>query len=170
MKFLTTVILICLCIPILFVMIFTSTRCEHEDTVDRYVFVAYDSTAYSSVNPYCRDCKESLRYTNIQGELVDQSYLSAIQENRDGREIVAGEYYTVTATVPLGYYGSSTSRDHARLTCQVENEGFIVRFSVEFREEFRESIESMQEGEKITFRGRFYDEGCGFTDAELISK
>jgi hypothetical protein len=52
----------------------------------------------------------------------------------------------------------------------VENENFIVGFNVEFREEFREQIKLTEEGAEITFRGRFYDVGCGFTDCELIIK
>ena len=78
-----------------------------------------------------------------------------------------GQYYTVTAIVTLADYSSN---DKARVTCKVENEDYIVGFSVEFREEFKNTAgcESLEEGEKITFRGRFYDEGCGFTDCELV--
>lgn len=166
MKFLTSVILFCLCLPILFLVICTPEPCEHEDMVTIYSFTSYDSTAHSSVRPYCRVCDERFDYTLFEGTPVDQSYLEAIVEHSDGREIVPGEYYTVTATVPLGYYGFGSTK--LWLNCKVENEDFIVGFNVEFREEFREIVESVEKGDEITFRGRFYDEGCGFTDCELI--
>ena len=38
----------------------------------------------------------------------------------------------------------------------------------ETREEFKELVKLVEKGEEITFRGRFYDGGCGFTDCELI--
>ena len=54
------------------------------------------------------------------------------------------------------------------LNCRVENENFVVLFTAEFREEFEEIVRSVEKGDEITFRGRFYDEGCEFTDCELI--
>ena len=51
-----------------------------------------------------------------------------------------------------------------------------MNFNVEFREEFREAVELIDDGKTITFRGKFYEGGgrfhdgvCGFTDCELIS-
>lgn len=154
---------------IIVAMIVSSTdKCEHENTVELYSFAAQNSTAHSNVRPYCRDCGEKFEYQLFKGELVDKSYLSAIQENSDGDEIVPGEYYTVTATVPLGFtaYSSNT----VWLNCKVENEEFTVCFNVEFRDEFEEAVRLVEEGETITFRGRFYDEGCGFTDCELLER
>lgn len=151
------------------VIVATPEKCEHEDVVQRYVFARDDSTQYSTVQPYCADCGESLAtHSYFKGELVDKSYLQALVEYSDGNEIVAGEYYTVTATVPLGFYGYTS--DTVFLTCEVENEGFIVRFNAEFREEFKELVESVEEGEEVTFRGRFYEKGCRFTDCELLSR
>lgn len=166
MKFITSVILICVFLPILFLIVFTPEPCEHEDMVTMYSFSTRDSTAHSSVRPYCRDCDKKYQSQLFQGTLVDQSYLSAIIEHSDASEIVPGEYYTVTVTVPLGFtaYGS----DSVWLNCEVENEDFIVYFTVEFREEFEEQVRSVEEGDEITFRGRFYDEGCEFTDCELV--
>ena len=56
------------------------------------------------------------------------------------------------------------------LNCKVENKEFTVCFNVEFRNEFKEAVRLVEEGETITFRGRFYDEGCGFTDCELLER
>lgn len=144
-----------------------SPKCEHEETVKKYSFAAYNSTAQHDVCDYCKTCKtRRSTYFVFKDELVDKSYLEAIVEHSDGSEIVAGEYYTVTAIVPLGLY--STSSDKIRIGCRVENDEFIVSFSADFREEFRGMLGTVEEGEEITFRGRFYDKGCGFTDCELI--
>lgn len=166
MKFLTSVIIVCILIPILLLISLTPEKCEHEE-VRRYVFTSPDSTVHSSVCGYCNKCETRLTtYSLFKGELVDKSYLSALIEHSDASEIVPGEYYTVTASVPLGFYGYSS--DTLWLTCEVENDDFVVRFSAVFREEFKDQVRSIQEGDIITFRGRFYDEGCGFTDCELI--
>lgn len=145
-----------------------SEKCEHENMATMYSFSSYDSTAYSDVRPYCRDCGERFQYQLFKGELVDKSYLSAIVEHSDGSEIVPGEYYTITAIVTLTDYDSV---DEPNINCKVENEGYKVIFNVEFREEFAEAVsyKSLEEGDTITFRGRFYDEGCGFTDSELLN-
>ena len=167
MKYITSISLICLALPILFLIIFTPKPCEHNDTVTRYVFSSEDCVAKSSAAEFCRDCDSRITgYSLFEGTLVDQSYLEAIKEHSDGSEIVPGEYYTVNATVPLGYYGYGSNS--LWLTCEVENADYIIRFNVEFKEEYRELVESVEEGEEITFRGRFYDKGCEFTDCELI--
>ena len=168
MKFITSLVLVCVLLPILFLIVFTPEPCEHEKAVTRYSFTSYDSTAHSDVSEYCRDCDKKFQRQLFKGTPIDQSYLSAIKEHSDGSEIVPREYYTVTAIVPLGYYEYIS--DKVRLNCMVENEDFIVGFSVEFREEFVELVKSVEKGEEITFRGRFYDTGCGFTDCELIIK
>ena len=49
-----------------------------------------------------------------------------------------------------------------------EIEDFILFFNAEFREGYGEQVRLIQDGDTITFRGRFYDKGCGFTDCELI--
>ena len=168
MKFLTGLVLFCIFIPILFLVVFTPEKCEHEGKVTMYSFTSYNSTAQSSVRPYCRDCGERFQHQLFEGTPVDQSYLEAIKVHSDSDEIIPGEYYTITATVPQGYNYGSYDSPRPWLNCQVENEDFIVGFNVDFKEEFREVIKSIEKGEEITFRGRFYDEGCGFTDAELI--
>ena len=151
-------------------VVFTPEPCEHEETIKSYSFADYKymEYGYSSVVTYCKKCdKKVARHSQFQGELVDKSYLSALIDNSDANEIVNGEYYTVTAIVTLAEYDSYGAPS---ISCKVENEDFIVDFSVEFREEFRESVryDSLEEGTKITFRGRLYDKGVGFTDAELI--
>lgn len=166
MKFLVGVVLFCVFLPIVFLMVFTPAKCEHVNTATMYTFVSHDSVGYSDVRPYCRDCEKRLEYQLFKGTLVDQSYLSAIVEHSDGNEILPGEYYTVTATVPLGFVGYASQ--NVWLNCKVENEEFILGFNVEFREEFKGLVSLVEKGDEITFRGRFYDEGCGFTDAELI--
>ena len=141
-------------------------KCEH-DRITYYSFASVDSTAHSDVQQRCKKCNIQLAVVSIfKGTPIDQSYLEAIKEHSDGTEIVPGEYYTVTAVVPLGYYGYFS--DDLWLNCRVENEDFVVGFNVEFREEFTELVKSVEKGDEITFRGRFYDEGCGFTDCELI--
>ena len=163
MKFLTSIGLLCIFLPILILVLFTPEKCEHE-SVTRYVFTSYDSTAKSSVCDYCKKCDTRISaYSNFEGTLVDQSYLSAVIVHSDADEMIPGEYYTITAKVPLGYTGY---KNH--LTCEVENEDFIVRFSAEFRAELWEQINAVEKGSTITFRGRFYDTGCGFTDCVLV--
>ncbi len=157
-------------IVILIPLVVSTDQCKHEESRTRYVFTSYRNMEYeySSTARYCKECDERLtRHSLFQGELVDKSYLRAIEEHSDGSAIIPGEYYTVSVTVPMGFYGFTS--DTVWLTCEVENEDFKVRFDVEFRDEFKELVASIEEGEEITFRGRFYDKGCGFTDSELIN-
>ena len=161
-----TVWIVVIAMIVALLVVVSNDQCEHEDMVEMYHFAAYDSTAYSDVRPYCGDCGTRFEYQLFKGTLVDQSYLSAIVEHSDGSEIVPGEYYTVTATVPMGFYATNG----LWLNCKVENEDFVITFNVEFRDEFGRAVSRVEEGEEITFRGRFYDEGCGFTDCELISE
>ena len=165
---LLTIFCVFLAIIVALVIVATPDKCEHEDMVTMYSFTSHNSTAHSNVRDYCRGCDTRYQAYLFQGTPKDQSYLSAISENSYGGEIVPGEYYTVTATVPLGFVGYTS--DNVWLNCRVENEEFIVGFTVEFREEFKEAVRLVENGDKITFRGRFYDEGCGFTDCKLIRK
>ena len=165
MRYIVTLVSLCVLVPILFLILFTPEPCEHEEMARMYVFPASFSEQ-GSTRQFCRECDEYFQYALFEGTLKDQSYLNAIKEHSDGDEIIPGEYYTVTATVHLGFYGHGSKS--LWLKCQVENEDFLVRFTVEFREEFRELVESAEADQEITFRGRFYDEGCGFTDCELI--
>jgi hypothetical protein len=165
MRYIITVVFVCILIVVVLLIAFTPDKCEHEDMIMWYS-ISSDDYSYSSVTPYCRDCGETFQYQQFKGELVDKSYLSAIIEHSDGNNLVPGEYYTVTATAPLGFNGYGS--DMIALTCQAENEEFRIRFGASFREEFKEAVRSVEKGDEITFRGRFSDQGCGFTDCELI--
>ena len=168
MKFLTSLILICIFLPILFVVVFSPEPCEHEDTILWYFFTSQDSVSNSDVCRYCKNCEKRIStYSQFTGTPIDQSYLEALKEHSDTSEFVPGEYYILTATVPLGYINGSSNKK-AYINCEVENEEFKVRFTVDFKEEYEELVSQIQEDEVITFRGRYYNEGCGFTDAELI--
>lgn len=144
-----------------FVIVATPEPCEHKE-VTRYFFSTDGSN--NSVCGFCTKCRTRLTpHSLFQGELVDKSYLTAMQEHSDGSEIIPGEYCTVTARVPLGFMGSGG------LACEVENEDYLVRFKAVFRAECIEQVKLIEEGQEITFRGRFADRGCSFTDCELIS-
>ena len=148
-------------------LLFAPKPCDHEEVL-RYYFSTDDSTVHNDVCGFCTKCDTRLTpYSLFQGELVDKSYLAALKEHSDGSEIIPGEYYTVTATVPLGYMGYEGTMG---LACEVENEDFLIRFNAAFRGEFKEQISLIEEGQEITFRGRFNDTGCGFTDCELLSE
>lgn len=169
MKFLTTVVAVCLLVVVGLVILGAVLQCDHEDTWVVYSFASEDSTASSYVKEVCKECSEGItRPSLFKGTPVDRPYLEVIRAHSDGNEIVPGEYYTVTAVVTLADYSSV---DEPSINCKVENEDYLVSFNVEFREEFAEAVSynSLEEGVEITFRGRFYDVGCGFTDCELIT-
>ena len=150
-------------------LVVANNQCDHNETQTRYVFVAEDSPSNSDVAKFCKECGERVtNYSLFKGTPTDKSYLSAIVEHSDSNEIIPGEYYTVTAIVPLGFYAYGSNS--VWLTCEVKNDAYIVRFNVEFREGFKDLISSIEKGEEITFRGKFYAEGCGFTDCELITR
>lgn len=170
MKFIASIIFVCILAIIGLLVLGYAIRCEHEETMMVYSFASHDSTAYSDVREICKECNKNMtRPSLFKGTLVDRPYLDVIRAHSDGSEIVPGEYYTVTAIVTLADYSSV---DEPSINCKVENEDYIVSFNVEFREEFAQAVscEVLEEGDNITFRGRFYDEGCGFTDCELLGE
>lgn len=130
----------------------------------KFSFQSQGSTAMSYVRPYCEHPGHVYITSSFRGTPNDLSYLDAIRAHSDSDEIVWGEYYTITATVVHADYDIMRTR----LRCKVESENIIVVFSVDFRGEFEELVDSLQEGDTVIFRGRFYDNGCGFTDCELI--
>lgn len=165
MKFFTSLLLICIFLPILFLIVFTPEKCEHENTIKVYSFQFENSTAASSYKTSCVDCKNyPVNSTSFRGTPTDQSYLEAVKEHSDIIEVVPGEYYTVTAIVSIEDYDFHKTR----INCKVENKDCIVGFSVEFREGFEELVSFLEKGDEITFRGKLYDTGFGFTDCELI--
>ena len=129
-----------------------------------FSFQSQGSTAYSYSRPYCIKCGKLEAYTNFKGTPADTSYLELLREQTNTTEITAGEYYTITATISL----SDSLSTKVKLHCKLENEHLKVGFSIEFRPEFKEAVSLLNTGETITFRGRYYDTGCGFTDCELI--
>lgn len=141
-------------------------KCEHEEMGTWFSFQPQNSTAASSMKPFCINCNQSFDAEIFRHTPNDSSYLEAIKVHSDASEIVGGEYYTITATVVLEDYDTTKTK----IRCEVRSEKVIVDFSVEFREEFEESVALLEEGDEITFRGRLYDEGCGWTDSELISR
>lgn len=152
-------------IVVIALIIFTPPKCEHTQITKDFSFQFQGSTASSSVRRYCEDCDSYVDSPSLfNGNPKDLSYLEVVKSHSDGDEIVSGEYYTITAIVTLGDYDTRKTR----INCRVQSENIIVGFSVEFREEFEESVSLLKEGDEITFRGRYYDTGCGFTDCELI--
>ena len=146
-------------------VIFTPPKCEHTQITKHFSFQFQGSTASSNVRQYCEECNSYVDNPSLfKGNPEDLSYLEVVKAHSDGDEIVGGEYYTMTAIVTLGDYDTQKTR----INCRVQSENIIVWFSVEFREEFEDAVTLLQEGDEITFRGRYYDTGCGFTDCELI--
>ena len=79
-------------------------------------------------------------------------------------EVIGGEYYTMTATLAIPDHDF----DKTRIRCKIESGNIIVGFSVQFRDEFEEKVGLLSEGDEVTFRGRLYDDGFGWTECELI--
>lgn len=138
--------------------------CKHEEMGTIFSFQFENSTARSSYKPYCKNCNHYFGYTRFIGTPDDLSYLDVVKQYIEGQEVKPGEYHTMTATVYLGDYEVNKTR----IRCEIEHENVIVGFSVEFREGFEEQISLLQKGDEITFRGRLYDNGFGWTDCELL--
>lgn len=132
--------------------------------IKMFSFQFENSTAVSHLEPRCKNCNHYFGYTAFRGTPKDLSYLELVKQNIDERNIKAGEYYTMRAVVSLEDYDVNRTR----IRCKVESDNTIVGFSVEFREGFEEQISLLQKGDEITFRGRLYDNGFGWTDCELL--
>ena len=160
----------CIIFLVAVVGIVAVTKCEHEQVKTVFSFSSYDSSAYYD-NFYvkCADCYDKLDQTLFHKEPADRSYLKVFKQFNNGNDLVKGENYTIKGTVSLKFY-NITPTEKIRIRCQVEVDGIIVGFSVEFREEFREQVALLEDGDEVTFRGKFYDVGCGFMDAELITE
>lgn len=157
-------IIVVIAMVIALFIVCTPDHCNHEVLATEYAFASYDTPSQSHVRNYCKNCEERSKATLFRGTPIDTSYLAAIVEHSDGSEIIPGQYYTVTATVTMRDY----SPTDVWANCKVENKDFIIEFNVEFRDEFADAIDVLEIGDEITFRGKFYDEGCGFLDCELI--
>lgn len=140
--------------------------CDHEEMGSIFSFQFENSTAASYIKPYCKNCDTYFGYNSVRfrGTPNDLSYLDVIRQYVDRPDIEGGKYYTMTANVLLGDYDIYRTR----IKCEVERDGIVVCFSVEFQEEFEERVSLLQKGDEITFRGRLYDEGFGWTDCELL--
>ena len=140
------------------------TACEHPETVKRYTFASENNMQSDYMSVHCKECDEKLSSQTFVGTPEDLSYLDVIRTlvGEDGP--VAGEYYRATATVVLGCYLS----EKPYVRCKAESNDVSVVFTVDFKEEFDEAVRKIEEGETITFYGRYYESGCGFADCELI--
>lgn len=150
----------------------SSNVCRHENIGKIFSFPSKDAVGQGTIRTYCIDCnfyRGGERYGyypehvyTFNGNPKDTSYLDTIKEHSDENEIVGGGYYTVSATV------SEPTPFSTQIWCQITSETTIVSFSIKFRDELKDVVGLLQRGDEITFRGRFYDTGCGFTDCELI--
>ena len=167
MQFFITIIAVC-CLAIFgFLGLGEALRCEHEETQTVYHFQFEKSSANSYMQDVCEKCGQTSNTIIFRGAPTKQSYMELIEAHSDSDEIIAGEYYTVTATVTsitLDHYDSFWT---VRTYCKLENEDIRISFSVDFRKEFWEQVDMIEKGDEITFRGQFYD--TGFKDAELIT-
>lgn len=156
-------------VVIIALLVFVSAPENHKHTHDemsmKFSFQPENSTAGDYMQPFCRICDYYLTSYPILDTSSDTSYLEAITEHSNASEIVPGEYYTITATVVLADYDFYKTR----IRCEVGNENVVVNFSVEFQQEFEEAVGLLEAGDEVTFYGRFYDEGCGFTDSVLVN-
>lgn len=166
MKFMLTTICSVMVAILLLLVVFTPPKCEHTERVEHFVFASQNSTASSYVEHYCAECDNSLGYNLFNDVPSDSSWLDVIKEKSDSDEIVSGGYYTMTAIVTLGDY----DHQRTRVRCRVESGNNIVYFSADFNDDLEDVIKSVQEDDEITFRGKFYEIGCGFEDCELINK
>ena len=132
----------------------------------QFSFQFKGSTAMSFMKKFCNRPGHIHLASTFYGTPTDLSYLDAIRDHSDSNEILWGEYYTITATVTLGDY----DYDRTRISCSVRSNNIVVGFTVDFREGFEDEVDLYDRGDVITFRGKFYDEGCGFTDAVLITE
>ena len=166
-RFLTlifTPLLICLSFLIGVIALTSIYRCTHNEMGTVFSFQHENSTATSYIKPYCKDCTHHFGYTSFRGNPDDLSYLDVVEQYIDGQIIESGKYYTMTAIVTLGDYEVNKTR----VICEVEADNIRVAFSVEFKDEFEEQVSLIQVGDEITFYGRLYDDGFGWTDCELI--
>ena len=141
-------------------------KCDHSGMGKVFSFQPQNSTAASYVKPFCKNCNQYYQPKIFRGTPTDSSYLEVVKVHTDADELVGGEVYTVTAIVTLRDFDNAKTR----IRCKVERDDIIVDFSVEFRDEFEESVSLLDEGDEITFHGRLYEDGFGWTECELIGE
>lgn len=142
----------------------TPSKHTHE-IFKTFSFQFQGSTASNYVKWTCKSCSVHYTPTLFRGTPSDTSYLELIKKIAGEDEIIGGEYYTLTVVVAVRDF----DRDKVRIQCKVRDESFLIGFSVEFREEFEDAVNKLVEGDEITFRGKLYEDGFGFTDSELIT-
>jgi hypothetical protein len=147
------------------VIVATPDECDHTNLDKRFLFQTEGSTAVSRIKPVCKNCNQYFEAAIFRGTPNDLSYLEVVKEYISEDEIVGGGYHTMTASVAVLDYDFQ----RVRIRCKVTAADIEVNFSVEFREEFEESVALLQVGDEITFRGRLYDTGFGWTDCELLN-
>ena len=154
---LTIVLLLIVCAP---------DKCEHEVMGKSFSFQSQNSTATSFLRPFCADCDEDFGYEAFRGTPADTSYLDVVAVHSSADKIEHGNYYTMIAKVVQRDFYFNKSE----IVCKVQDGEIVVFFFAEFLDEYDRDVSLLQEGDIVTFQGRFYDEGCGFTDCELIRK
>ena len=154
-----TVVLLILLVGFIF-------RCEHDNKIELYSFSPEWSTNYSYLKSKCDDCDQSFGYGLFRGNPTDTSYIDAVEKHIENNRFVAGEYHTVTASVVSQDYDSSKTY----IYCEIREEDVVVHFYADFKEEYEDDLESYEQGDTITFRGKCSDTGFYWTDCEIITK
>ncbi len=140
-----------------------SVKCDHPETYEVFAFQSQNSTATSYMKVCCKSCDKDLKTYVFTGTPEDSSYLDVIN---NGEPVVGGQYYTITANVGNGSYISLENR----ISCVIERDDVSVNFSVTFKEEYREKIDSLEDGDAITFYGKLSSDGFYWTDCDLITE
>ena len=142
------------------------THCDHEETRYVYIFQTNSTTGNSYYRTVCSDCDEIRKTTMFNGNPTNTAYLPVMAAHCGTSEMAPEEYYTVTATVS----DSHSAYDKLRLRCYVEGETATVYFTATFPEEFLEDLQALEGKDTVTFYGKYYTQGCGFTDCILITE
>ena len=166
MKFLLSVIGWMMIAIMLLLLVAFLVRCEHEDKITTFVFQSENSTALNYVKTVCDGCNQVLSNKAFRGTPSINTHITALEEHIADNTFISGEYDTVRAkVVGIDYFSPYTE-----IGCCVQTGDCHVHFPVEFRNEFEESVSSLQEGDEITFYGKSALTGLSWTDCELITK
>ena len=137
-------------------------QCEHVETYIVYTFQPRVTATPNSYQVKCKECHKVFYTERFHSNPENKSYLDAIN---NGEPFIEGEYYTITATV---YHTFSTVGVTAR--CSVDTDNVHVGFDVTFKDEYQEDVDSLNEDDVITFRGKAAPDGkLYWTDCDLIS-
>lgn len=124
-----------------------------------------NSAMMGVISTKCKNCNKKYENIGFHGTPTDKSYIDAVKEHTNDKEFVSGEYDTIRATVIHPDYDPSKTN----IRCCIQEEGVIVNFFVEFKNEYEELVSSLRTGDKITFYGKSSTEGLSWTDCELIT-